>query len=176
MARYRDMNITAQTGLVAFAGFEAETWGDKGQYHTRITVNSAFPDIAGGANLAVGKKMFDYPAGEIFVERSSYALALNETQDNVVADTPDLGIGTTIASGVVAVLGGTAAFENIITGQTMADCNGTVKTASVDTPLVIATADSHSVFLNVADGWAASGDDGLLVSGTVDIFWQRIAG
>ena len=176
MARYRDMNVTAQTGLVAFAGFEAETWGDKGQYHTRITMNSAFADIPGGANLAVGKKMFDFPAGEIFVERSSMSVALKYTDVAVTADTPDLGIGTTIASGVVAVLGGTAAFENIITGQTMNDCNGTVETISVDTPLVIAAADSHSVHVNVADGWAASGDPGLLVSGTLDIFWQRIAG
>lgn len=175
MARYRDMNVNSQAGIDAFAGFSAETWGDKGNYHTRITINSALPDIPGGANLAVGKKMFDFPAGEIFVERSSMSVALKASQANVVADTPDVGIGTTIGAGVVAVLGGTAAFENLITGQTAADVNGAVTTASVDTPLVIATAASHSVFFNVADGWAASGDDGILISGTLDIFWQKVA-
>jgi hypothetical protein len=175
MARYRDMNITSHVGLTAFEGFTLETWGDKGQYHTRVTCNSAFPDIPGGANLAVGKKAFDFPAGEIIVERSSMALALKYTDVAVTADTPDLGIGTTIGSGVVAVLGGTAAFENIITGQTMNDCNGTVERVTVDTPLVIATADSHSVFVNVADGWAADGDPGLLLNGTFDIFWQKVS-
>ena len=176
MARYRDMDVTQQSGIVTFAGFSAETWGDKGQYHTRITLNSAFADIPGGANLAVGKKMFDFPAGEIFVERSSMSVALQYTDVAVTADTPDVGVGTLIGSGVQAVLSGVGATaENIITGQTMADCNGTVKTASVDTPLVIAAADSHSVHINAADGWAASGDPGLLVSGTFDVFWQRVA-
>lgn len=102
------------------------------------------------------------------------SIALKQTQGNVTADTPDLGIGTTIASGSVAVLGGTAAFENILTGQTVDDCNGTAEVETVDTPLVIGTADSHSAFLNVADGWAASGDAALAISGTVDIFWQRV--
>lgn len=175
MARYREMNVTQSAGLIPQPGFELMTWGDRGGYRTRVTCNSAFPDIPGGANLAVGKQAFDFPAGEIIVERSSMALALKYTDVAVTADTPDLGIGTTIASGVVAVLGGTAAFENIITGQTMNDCNGTVERITVDTPLVILTADSHSVFVNAADGWAANGDPGLLITGTFDIFWQRVS-
>lgn len=175
MARYRDMNISAHVGIIPQEGFTLETWGDKGSYHTRVTINSALPDIAGGADLAVGKKMFDFPAGAIFVQRSSMAVALKQTDGAVTADTPDVGIGTTIGSGVVAVLGGTAGFENIITGQTMNDCNGTVENASVDTQLVILSGDSHSVYLNAADGWAATGDDGILLSGTVDIFWQKVA-
>lgn len=175
MARYRDMNVSAHAGLLPQSGFDLQTWGDKGGYHTRVTINSALPDIAGGADLAVGKKMFDFPAGAIFVQRTSMAVALKHTDTAVAADTPDVGIGTTIASGAVAVLGGTAGFENILTGQTQNDCNGTVETKSVDTQLVIESADSHSVYLNAADGWAATGDDGILISGTVDIFWQKVA-
>jgi D-lyxose ketol-isomerase len=72
----------------------------------------------------------------------------------------------------VAVLGGTAAFENVLTGQTFTDCDGTAEDVTVGTQLVIAPGDSHSLHLNVADGWAASGDAGAVVSGQIVIQWR----
>jgi hypothetical protein len=99
-------------------------------------------------------------------------VAITQTEDNITADTPDIGIGTVIGSGVVNVLGGTATFENILTGQTAADCDGTATVKTVDTSLVIESSAAHTVHLNVADGWAADGDEGALLKGTVTINWQ----
>jgi hypothetical protein len=52
--------------------------------------------------------------------------------------------------------------------------NGTPESVSVNTELLIQAGDSHNVFLNVADGWAASGDDGILVGGRVVIVWAQL--
>jgi hypothetical protein len=110
------------------------------------------------------------------VESAYFSLAITQSQGNINADTPDGGLGTVIASGAVALLSGTATFENIITGQTFNNCTGTaevitaIPTANV--PLVIATASAHTVYFNVADGWAASGDAAAGLAGTVVLNWR----
>ncbi len=149
--------------------------GDANRHTTTLTVQSALPAIAGGANLAVGKLLYTFPAGPIVVHAAYMSVGITQTQGNINADTPDIGLGTTIASGVVAVLGGTAAFENILTGQTAANCTGTatVKTVS-DQVLPIEVAGNHTVYLNVADGWAASGDAAALINGTVTLVWSYV--
>lgn len=146
-----------------------------GSFHkTTLTISSVLPAIAGGAALAVGKALYTLPAGALQVTGSYMSVALDELDGNITADTPDVGLGTTIASGVVSVLGGTAAFENILTGQTAADCNGTATVANVATNLAIAAADSHVVYLNVADTWAAGGEAACPVYGTVVITWTEL--
>lgn len=146
-----------------------------GSFHkTTLTVNSTLPEIAGGAALAVFKALYTMPAGVIQILGSSMSMELDEVDGNITADTPDVGLGTTPASGAVAVLGGTAAFENILTGQTAADCNGTPTVANVATNLAIAAAASHVVYFNVADTWAASGEAACPISGTVTILWTKL--
>ena len=162
-----------QSGIVAHAGFATQTYGTPQGYRTVVTANTAFPAIAGGANLAVGKKAVSLPAGARLVEKTFMSLAMKQTQGNVTADTPDIGIGTTIGSGVEALLSGVgAAAENILTGQTAADCNGTATVANMTTQLVINAADSHDIYVNVADGWAASGDAALALSGMFEFVWR----
>ena len=141
----------------------------------KLTFSTTLPAIAGGASLAVGKLIYTLPAGELLITGSSMSVAITQADGNITADTPDVGIGTTIGSGVVAVLGGTAAFENILTGQTAADCNGTATVATVATNLVVATAGNHTVYLNVADGWAADGDAGAALTGTVYLSWKQFS-
>lgn len=167
-------------GAAGSGGISAAEYGTGIDHQTVLTFEDvALPDIAGGANLAVGKLAYTFPAGEIIVESASMALSLTQTDGNVTADTPDIGIGTVIGSGAVAVLGGTATFEDIITGQTAADVDGAVTTkTSIPTagvPLVIATAAAHTVHVNVADGWAANGDDGILINGTLILNWKLMA-
>lgn len=148
--------------------------GDVYRRTSVITLSGvSLPDIAGGADLAVGMLVYTFPAGEVCVRSSAMSVAIQQVDGNITADTPDVGIGTTIASTAVAVLGGTAAFENILTGQTAADCDGTATVANVDTQLVIATAGDHTVYLNVADGWAASGEANGTVSGTIILNWNH---
>lgn len=164
------------SGIVIHEGFSAQNFGGEGGWwKTVIKANTTLPAIAGGANLAVGKKAWSYPAGAIYQRAAYMSLALTQSDGNVNADTPDIGLGTTIASGVVAVLGGTAAFENILTGQTAANCTGTATTALVGTELLIPAANSHDGFVNVADGWAASGDAALGLTGDIVLIWCKVA-
>ena len=153
------------------SGVTAREYGDKYNHTTVLTVQSTFPAIAGGADLAVGKLIYTLPAGACIVGPSRMKVAINGAAA-IQADTPDIGLGTVIASGAVAVLGGTATFENILTGQTMTDCDGTETDAAVTTELAIAAAAAHTIYLNVADGWAATGDAAADVNATVVIQWK----
>ena len=161
----------ANVGTVA-TGVTAVEFGDGVNHRTVLTVDTTLPAIAGGANLAVGKLLYTFPAGAIVQEAAYMSLAITQSEGNINADTPDGGLGTTIASGVVNVLGGTAAFENILTGQTFNDCNGTAEVKTVKTSLVIEAGDNHTVYFNVADGWAASGDAAAALAGTVVLHWR----
>lgn len=158
----------------ATTGPRAETFSNAGRRTVIDLTGLTLPAIAGGASLGVGRLIYTFPAGAIKVLGSSISVSLTQTEGNVTADTPDLGLGTTIASGVVAVLGGTAAFENIMTGQTVNDCDGTVEATAVATELLILSGDSHGLYLNVADGWAASGEEAMVVRGTVTVSWMPL--
>lgn len=175
MARNNDF-LQGNLG-VASSAVTVKEYGSAYSHTTVLTFTGSaavLPDIAGGANLGVGVLLYTFPAGAVRVSASKMSVAITQTDGNITADTPDIGLGTTIASGAVAVLGGTAAFENILTGQTAADCNGTATVKTVDTSLVIESSGAHTVYLNVADGWAASGDDAAILTGTVTIHWQYL--
>lgn len=175
MARNNDFPPT-NVGSPATGVIDCIERGDKSRHTTILTVQTTLPAIAGGANLAVGKLLYTFPAGAIVVHAATMSLAITQTTGNITADTPDGGLGTTIGSGVVAVLGGTAAFENILTGQTFDDCNGTAEVKTVaDQVLVIEASAAHTLYFNVADGWAASGDTGARLTGTVAFTWTLLA-
>lgn len=169
---------TVNTGT-AGTGVTAVHYGDGYKNTVVLTLATTLPAIAGGASLGVGKLIYTLPTGAVIVDSAYMSLAITQTDGNINADTPDIGIGTVIASGVIAVLGGTATFENIITGQTAANCTGTatVKTSipTAGVPLVIETGGAKTVHANVADGWAASGDAAALLTGTVVINYTFIA-
>jgi len=126
------------------------------------------------ASLGAGKLIYTLPAGNIIIKRATIALGIIGTAALNVADTPDLGLGTVVASGAVAVLSGTGTFENILTGQTVSACDNTVTMASVATTLTIASAAAHSIYLNIADGWAGV-DAGMLATGRVIIEWAYMS-
>lgn len=164
---------TAETGITAVHH------GDGTNMRAVLTLDTTLPAIAGGAALGVGKLLYTLPAGAVLVNDAYMSVAITQTDGNIDADTPDVGIGTVIASGAVSVLGGTTTFENIITGQTAADCDGTatVKTTAptAGTKFAVETGDAHTLHLNVADTWAASGDAGALLTGTVIIDYTFVA-
>ena len=155
---------------------EVVEYGDSTYHKTLLKLQGALPAIAGGANLAVGRKIYTFPHKNIRILTAAFNnVAITQTDGNIDADTPDVGLGTTIASGAVATLDGTAAFENILTGQTFADCDGTAKLAVVASTTTLAkTTAAYAVHFNAADGWAASGDAGALISGDVVITWEVI--
>ncbi len=130
--------------------------------------------VTTNANKGDGKLIYTFPAGNIIVKRATIALGIKGTAALNVADTPDLGIGTVVATGAVDVLSGTATFENILTGQTVSACDGTVQMASVASTLTIAAAAAHSVYLNIADGWAGV-DAGMKATGRVILEWAYMS-
>jgi len=168
-----DANTNAtNVGTVGDYGTVNE-YGNDTYHKTIISLSGALPAIAGGASLAVGRLLYTLPAGVIRIISAYFdGVAITQSEGNITADTPDVGLGTTIASGAVAVLSGTAAFEDVLTGQTFADCDGTAKLAGAASTLVIDAADAHTLHLNVADGWAASGDAAATISGDVVITWE----
>lgn len=173
----RQVKTTGNVGAAA-TGVTAVEYGDGHNHKTVLTVNTTLPAIAGGANLAVGKLLYTLPAGAEIIDSAHMSLAITQTQAHINADTPDGGLGTVIASGAVALLSGTPTFEDILTGQTFNDCDGTaeVKTAlpTAGVPLVIEAGDPHTIYFNVADGWAASGDVAALLTGTVVLNWRFV--
>jgi hypothetical protein len=124
------------------------------------------------ADKADGKLLYTLPAGNIIITRASISLGIVGTAALNAADTPDVGLGTVVATGAVATLDGTATFENILTGQTWsAACNEVRQQASVATTLSVLTAGAHTVYLNIADGWAGI-DAGMKATGRIVLEWK----
>lgn len=163
---------TADTGVTA------THYGDGKDITTVLTFTSLSYTISGAANEAIGKLVFTFPAGA-HVHNYTYMDVALQGGGTVDADTPDIGIGSVIATGSVAVLGGTAGFEDYITGQTASNCNGTatkktsVATAGALTGISInEAAGVKAVHLNIADGWA--GADTVTASGTIVLKWTKM--
>jgi hypothetical protein len=162
-------------GTTTAGSITVSEFGNAGGYKTVIDlVNVPLIVTTAAADLAAGKLLYTLPDGDIVIKSAAIALGLEGTAALVEDDTPDLGIGTVIATGAVDVLGGIATFENIMTGQTIADCQGTVKVAAVDTILPVLAAAAHTIHLNVAAGWAGA-DAGVKVSGRIVIEWNKLS-
>ena len=168
--------VTDNVGTAA-TNVSAVEYGDGYQHTTVLTVtNAVLPAITGGGDEAEGVLLYTLPAGACVIDKAYMSLAIQQQDGNITADTPDVGLGTTQASGgqnSLNLVG--AAAENILTGQTATDCDGTATAKVVTQAVDIDAADDHTIYFNVADGWAASGDTGPLVSGTVVIHWNFLA-
>lgn len=145
-------------------------------YHiTQITLDDlTVITPAGAADLADGELIYTFPGGRINIDKIYMNVSLATAGSTVTADTPDLGLGTTVASGAVAVLGGTAAFENILAGQTVNDVNGTAEVVTSSRDITFESTDDKTVYLNIADGWAGAEATGVQASGTIIIIWYAL--
>lgn len=172
-----DTNISNIGAANSLTGLTVAEYGDETHHKTVLTLDAVeVGSPTGAAALGFGKLMYTLPAGACLVNASKFNLSL-QGGGVVDADTPDVGLGTVIASGVVSVLSGTATFENIMTGQTFNDCNGTaevVTTLATSSPfsLIVETSGAHTIYLNVADTWA--GADDITATGTITIDWTFI--
>ena len=173
-------SATGSVGTVP-AGVTAVHYGNGSHITTVLTLtNVDLGAIAGAANQATGALIYTFPAG-VHVHEVTY-MSIGVVGDLAVqADTPDLGIGSVVAAGAVAVLSGTATFEDYITGQTMTNVSGTASvamttaTAGALTGISLnAAASAKTLYLNIANGWAAA-SAALLASGTVVLKWNKIA-
>lgn len=137
--------------------------------------------LADNASIADGYLLYTFPAGTVVIDYAYMTMAVQAAGAQLINDTPDVGLGTVIGTGAVATLDGTAEFEDIITGQTATDADGTatVKTAlpTAAVPFVIESGDAHTLHFNVADAWAddTGGDLTADIAGTVVIVWRFLA-
>ena len=113
-------------------------------------------------------------------------MAVQAAGSELIDDTPEVGLGTVIATGAVAVLEGTAGFHDILPQQTATDADGTATVKTIDVaqivtpntaPHIIASGDVHLVHFNVADAWAddMGGDLTADISGTIVLVWRFLA-
>ncbi len=164
-------NGTANTGVTAVE------YGDGYQHTTVLTVSqSAALTVGDNVSLADGYLLYTFPAGVVVVDYAYMSISVDGVTEQAT-DQPDVGLGTVIATGAIALLDGTGTFENIITGQTAANCNGTatVKTAlpTANVPFIIESGDAHTLHFNVADLWAAGATDLTGdIAGTVVLVWS----
>lgn len=177
--------VTVTTGATT----TAVEYGNEVDHVTVLTLTAFAAGTSGdNANLALGAKLFTFPAGVIAVKSAQLINVGVTAAISVTTDTPEIGLGTIIGSGANATLGAVgAAAENISEGgdttNIAPDVAGTATINSSkfptggDGPLVILASDglSHDVFLNLADGWADVAAAGAVtVSGTIAVSWTRL--
>lgn len=164
---------TANAGT-AGAGTTAAEYGDGYNHVTVLTMAGVLPAIAAGAN-AYGLLVYTFPAGVHRVKSIHMDVGIDGNETNIDADTPEVGVGSVIATGAVAVLNGTTGFDDYVTETTAANCTGTVTDFSFDTvdaglTLNIASGEKK-MHLNAADTWAGT-DTAAALSGTITIEWS----
>lgn len=160
----------------AGTGVTADEVGDGASGTTHLTLNNInLGTIAGAANEAIGALIYTLPNGPIVIEAAYINIDLTNTDGNIDADTPDLGIGTAQASGENALLSDVGATsENIMTGQTMDDVTGTNEKKTVSNFLVVEESDDHTIYLNAADGWSGAESVGVVANGSIVFKWTRL--
>lgn len=145
-----------------------------GNYHTTtITVDTNFAAIAGAGAFATGLLVYSFPTitnKYVFIDSVRLRARMNQTSGNINADTPDLGIGTQVASGANALLSANANFENVLTGQTVPNCTNSYIT-TVTTSGGYSSNNTFSLYLNVADTWAGA-DSGPAILAFIVINWH----
>lgn len=138
--------------------------------------------LAGAAaNLGIGSKVAAYPSGQHFELVYSFSSLSLKCAGTAVAT--DTGLGSVAASGAVALLSGTATFEDRITGQTITTGTSggtavsalTAATAGIGTGISLNTLGSvKNIFLNSAGAWNANNTDNLTASGTIVLKYTRM--
>ena len=166
---------TANLGTVG-SGSTVVEYGDGYSHTSVITVNTTLPNIPGGASLGLGKLLYTFPSNAHALWVSYMSMAITQTTGHINANTPNVGLGTVIASGAISVLSGTATFQDIISGTNAANCTGTATVNALaptaGAPFIKLSGGTHTVFFNAAAAWAASGDPAALLTGTVVLNWN----
>ena len=173
---YATLGVGTVSAGTAGVGVTAVTHGDGYNMVTVLTMAGAvLPAITGGGAQAVGLKVFTFPAGVTRAKCTHMDIGITQSEGNIDADTPEVGVGSDIATGAVSVLNGTTEFDDYVVEQTATNCTGTKTDKSEDTSpagLKLNEAGGNkTVHLNVADTWAASGDLAATLSGDIHLEW-----
>ncbi len=183
------VDVPSAVGTVTTTATTAvEEYGNGIEHLTKLTMTAFnLGNTADNAALGFGANFYSFPAGTIIVTDATMVGSLT-ANISVKTNTPEIGIGTVVASGAVSVLSGTATFEDIIDGNasgtggdTVApDVNGTAfyKSSSFTNNILIKTTGgkSRNLFLNAAATWvdvAAAG--ALTFTGVITLKWSKVS-
>jgi hypothetical protein len=161
------------------AGVQAYEYTDGRNVQTTLFLsNFDVGSIGGAGNLGLGGLIYSFPAGS----HIHFATCIQDVSlagdAPILADTPEVGLGSVIASGAVATLGGTPTFEDYVTGSAMPNCGGdslyvkpTGATAGFGMGISLnGVSDSKDLYLNVANNWSGASAS-LSAFGTITINW-----
>jgi len=137
-----------------------------------LTLTNIAFTIGDTASLADGALIYTMPAGDIAIKGSAISVGLTLTTGTPTTDTPEIGLGTVIGSGAVAVLSTT--LEDIMEGSVMADVAGTAEAFMDQRAMDMLAANAHTIHLNIADAWADVTDAAATADGTVVISWSKL--
>jgi hypothetical protein len=175
MAQYKSASGTNVLGTLVSGTTAVHYTNDNQNFKSVFTTASFTVDTVGAAALALGKKVYTFPAGNILVTGSHLAIAATPSGATLNTDQPYIGIGTVIGSGAVANLTTPTTFDDLcVQQQVSAAFSGAVaKTATgVDgINTAIASAGAHTVHINIADTWAGQ-DAALAIAGTFTLLWS----
>lgn len=157
---------------------EAEEHGDGLEHVTKLTLTDFdIGDVGDGAALAIGAKFYTFPAGGIFIENVSLDGTITCEGTGYSADTPEVGIGTLIGSGVNATLGDVGATAENVWGPEVAGALDDTAIGDIKASNLYVAASgglAHDLFLNAADTWADGTAGALLFTGVITIRWRKI--
>jgi len=158
----------------AGTGVTAVEYGNAYNHITVLTVAGVLSAISGSGNHGVGLKVYTLPTSAQIIKSAYMSIGITQSDGNINADTPTVGLGTTLAATAVANLTNPATLQDILTGQTANNCTGTAEVKTVaDQILVIETGSAHTVHFNAADSWAGA-DAAATVAGTVILEWTYL--
>lgn len=156
-----------------------------GIVHTTITLGADLTLVADVDNAAKGggAKVFEFPTGYIYIHKARVTGTLTTDVADLTSTAGEIGLGIVVATGAVAVLGGTATFESILEGGIPALGNFTAGNdldfSAVGGPrnaLLGGFSAEVPVFLNCASTWgdvAAAADVIAKAGTTIEIWWSR---
>lgn len=155
----------------------AVEYGDGMNHTTILTLTAVAITIGDTAALAMGALIYTFPAGALVINSATLSVGLNLTTGTPTTDTPEIGLGSVLASGANATLGASGATSEDICGPAVADdIAGTAELTSLAPALVIEASGgvAHLVHLNFADTWANVDNTAATATGTVVLNWTLL--
>jgi len=171
-----DLSLSSITAGTSGLGVTALEYGDSYNHVTILTINNRPLTIGDNANLGVGGIIYTLPAGCQIIEASYLSIGLHASDAANAANTPEVGLGTTIGTGATNVL--TTTMEDISEGDAIANCTGTIytiaKTPTAAVPLVMAVGGTKDIYLNFAAAWSNNTVQTAFIDGTVTLKWTTL--
>lgn len=158
-------------------------------YRTILKVNTLAKAISADAAEAFGEHIASFPEGVIRPLGAAIRLT-SLCPTGLSATAGEVGLGTTIASGAAATLGGTAAFENIMEGTTLSNhvaattltsnkandpiISGTHSATFGSGALIDGSGTAAKIHLNLASTWNQTAAETFTFSARIALDWQYL--